>query len=257
MEKDSSVGEDQGTALAAEKAVEPGSGPEPAAGGFFSFLHSVADDLPFWARELVRKSLHIGVVVLALPLHWWGWWYGIIFAAAAGVWNGYGMPRFFRFTFREDEERAGYSRGMLSYPAIVLILIFFFPLPIAASQWATLSFGDGFATLVGRFMGKRPLPWNKEKTLAGITAFFVMGNIGATFFFWFTLPNVAASSPLWHGTLVLTTIHAMAFYKVILICALSTVAAAVFETIPFAHIDDNVAAPLAGALTKLALCFLL
>jgi dolichol kinase len=139
----------------------------------------------------------------------------------------------------------------------VLILIIFFPLPIAASQWATLSFGDGFATLVGRFMGKRPLPWNREKTVAGTTAFFIMGTIGATFFFWFTLPNVMASSPLWHGAMVLASIRSMAFLKVILICALSTVAAAVFETIPFAHIDDNVAAPLAGALTKLCLCFLL
>jgi dolichol kinase len=257
MDKDNSVGENSGPVAAAEKAAVKASGPGPAPGGLFPFLRSVADGLPFWARELVRKSLHIGVVVLALPLHWWGWWYGIIFAAAAGVWNGYGMPRFFRFTFREDEERAGYSRGMLSYPAIVLILIIFFPLPIAASQWATLSFGDGFATLVGRFMGKRPLPWNREKTVAGTTAFFIMGTIGATFFFWFTLPNVMASSPLWHGAMVLASIRSMAFLKVILICALSTVAAAVFETIPFAHIDDNVAAPLAGALTKLCLCFLL
>jgi dolichol kinase len=248
-----------GNAAMTEKGEIKESSEEPAGhpGGFWSWLRSFMDDLPFWAREVVRKSLHIGVVALAVPLHWWGWWYGIIFAVVAGIWNGFGMPRFFRFTFREDEEKAGYSRGMLSYPAIVLALMVLFPLPIAASQWATLSFGDGFATLIGRFFGKRHLFWNREKTLAGISAFFVMGTIGATFFFWLVLPNADASSPLWQGTQVVAAMEALSFLKIIAICAASTVAAAFFETVPFTHIDDNVAAPLAGALVKLGLCFLL
>ena len=223
---------------------------------FFSVLWSRVGDLPFWAREVVRKSLHIGVVILALPIRWTGWWYGLVFAAAAMAWNGYGMPRYFRFTFRDEENQVGYSRGMLSYPVMVFILIIFFPLPIAASQWATLSFGDGFATLIGRFWGKRSLPWNRDKTYAGVLAFLVMGSLGSIFFFWFSLPNAGASSWLWAGSPLLAHVQAISFARVILICVLSTAAAAFFESVPIPHIDDNIAAPFAGAVTKLALCFL-
>jgi dolichol kinase len=212
--------------------------------------------LPFWARETIRKLLHIGVVVLALPLRWLGWKYGLLFAATAMVWNSFGMPRFFHFTFREEEVKTGYSRGMLSYPVIVFILMMLFPLPIAVSQWATLSFGDGFATLAGRFFGHRPLPWNKDKTYLGMLAFIVMGTIGASFFFWFTLPNALGSSFLWEGHHLLITIRDLSPWQIFLVCFGSTAAAAFFESLPIPYIDDNVAAPLAGAVTKLLLCYI-
>jgi dolichol kinase len=212
---------------------------------------------PFWLREIIRKSLHIGVVVLALPLHWLGWWYGLLFAGLAMGWNVMGMPRYFEFTFREDERQAGYSRGMLSYPVVVFLLMLLFPLPIAVSQWATLSFGDGFATLIGRFYGKRPLPWNREKTFEGLAAFIVMGMLGAIFFFWFTIPNAEASSWIWQGSHILGAIKNLNHAEVVLVCLVSTVAAGFFESLRLPHIDDNVAAPMAGALVKLALIYLL
>ena len=214
-------------------------------------------DLPYWARELIRKMLHIGVVLFALPLRWLGYWYALVFSVAALIWNGYGMPRLFRFTFREEENKAGYSTGMLSYPLTVFFLAVFFPLPIAVSQWATLSFGDGFATLFGKFFGTHPLPWNKEKTVEGISAFLVMGTLGALFFFWFTMQNVSGSSFLWQGSGVLTLIAGMDFWEVVVLCVISTAFAAFFESLPIPHVDDNVAAPLAGALTKLFLCYIL
>ncbi len=231
--------------------------PSPVARGTVFGLWSRMWDLPWWARELVRKLLHIGVVVLALPLRWLGFWYGMGFAAAALVWNGVGMPRLFRFTFREDEERAGYSVGMLTYPLSVVFLMLFFPLPIAASQWATLSFGDGSATLIGRFFGRARLPWNREKTVEGLCAFLVMGTLGSLFFFSFTMPNVAGSSFLWQGSPLLSYIKGMGFTEVFIICGVSTAVAGFFESLPIPHVDDNVAAPLAGALTKLLLCYLL
>jgi len=224
---------------------------------FLRYLWSGRGELPFWAREVIRKSLHIGVIVLALPIRWWGWWYGLVFAGASMIWNSFGMPRFFRFTFRDDEETAGYSRGMLSYPVTVFLLVILFPLPVAASQWATLSIGDGFATLVGRFFGKRALPWNREKTWEGVAGFFVMATLGALFFFWWSLPNTLCSSFLWQGSSLLAHIEAMSFFQMFIICAVSTAVAAFFESLPIPYIDDNVAAPLAGALTKLGLCYLL
>ncbi|MFO8056761.1 MAG: hypothetical protein R6V10_05650 [bacterium] len=214
-------------------------------------------DLPYWARELIRKALHIGVVVLALPLRWFGWWYGIAFAAVSFVWNAVGMPRYFKFTFRDDEKQTGYSRGMLSYPITVLVLIIFFPLPIAASQWATLSFGDGFATLIGKFFGKTPLRWNKDKTYEGMSAFLVMGTLGSFFFFVFTLGNAEGSSFLWQSSWVLLHIQSLSIPMIAFICFASTMVAAIFESLPFYFIDDNIIAPVAGALAKLGLCFLL
>ena len=225
--------------------------------GWLSRLNELVAGLPFWAREVVRQALHIGVVALAVPLHWWGWWYGLIFAAGAMIWNAFGMPRFFRFTFREEEEKAGYSLGMLSYPVTVFLLMILFPLPIAASQWATLSFGDGFATLAGRFWGKRALPWNQDKTVVGMSAFVIMGSLGSLFFFWLTLPNVAASTFLWAGSPLLSHLAGMSFLQIALICVASSLAAGFFESLPIPHLDDNVAAPLAGALVKLGICLLL
>ncbi len=222
----------------------------------FSEMWGGVYDLPYWARELIRKSLHIGVVILALPLRWLGWWYGIVFAGVAYIWNAVGMPRYFGFTFREDEKQTGYSRGMLSYPVTVLILMICFPLPIAVSQWATLSFGDGFATLIGKFFGKSPLRWNADKTYEGMGAFLVMGTLGSLFFFIFTLGNAEGSSFLWQGANVLDHIQGLSFFMVAFICFASTMVAAIFESLPFDFLDDNVLAPLAGALAKLGLCFL-
>ena len=217
----------------------------------------VMQGLPTWARELVRKTLHIGVIVLALPLHWLSWWYGIAFAVAAFIWNALGMPRYFRFTFREDEIKAGYSVGMLSYPIVVLILVVIFPLPIAASQWAALSIGDGFATLFGEAFGTKKLPWNKDKSYAGTFAFIFFASIGSTFFFWFVLSNVEASSFLWQGRAMLQHLTTFSTAEMFLICFVSSVAGAIFESLPYQPIDDNVSAPLFGAITKLLLCYLL
>lgn len=232
------------------------AGPDGSWPEFFRSLLDSMPELPFWARELIRKTLHIGVVVLALPMRWWGWWYGAVFAGVFIIWNAFGMPRFFRFTFRDDEQAAGYSPGMLSYPATVFFLVILFPLPIAVSQWATLSIGDGFATLAGRLFGKRPLPWNRDKTWEGVAAFFMTATPGALFFFWWTLPNTAESSFIWSGSSLLAHIEAMAFFPILIICAVSTAIAALFESLPIPYVDDNVAAPLAGALAKLLLCYI-
>lgn len=218
---------------------------------------TLMQELPLWMRELIRKTLHIGVVVLALPLRWLGWWYGIVFAALALVWNALGMPRYFRFTFREEELRAGYSIGMLSYPIVVLLLVVLFPLPIAASQWAALSIGDGFATLFGEAFGRQKLPWNKNKSWAGTLAFIGCATLGSTFFFFFTLPNAAASSWLWQASPLLQHLATFSLQEMFLICFLSSIAGALFESSPWQPIDDNVSAPLFGAITKLLLCYLL
>jgi len=212
---------------------------------------------PTWVRELVRKTLHIGVIVLALPLHWLNWWYSLGFALVAFIWNALGMPRYFKFTFREDELKAGYSVGMLSYPIVVMILAVIFPLPIAASQWAALSIGDGFATLFGEAFGTKKLPWNKDKSYAGSLAFVVFATFGSTFFFFFTIDNVQGSSFLWQGHALLVHLTTFHLGEMFLICFLSSVAGAAFESLPYQPIDDNVSAPLFGAITKLLLCYLL
>ena len=60
------------------------------------------------------------------------------------------------------------------YPVAVLLLILVFrqQLHLAAIGWALLAFGDGVATLAGKAMGGGKLPWNRDKSWAGLLAFF-------------------------------------------------------------------------------------
>ncbi len=127
----------------------------------------------------------------------------------------------------------------------------------AASQWAALSIGDGFATLFGEAFGTKKLPWNKDKSYAGTLAFIFFATFGSTFFFFFTIGNVAGSSFLWQGAAMLQHLTTFGPAEMFLICFVSSVAGALFESLPYQPIDDNVSAPLFGAITKLLLCYLL
>lgn len=83
---------------------------------------------------------------------------------------------------------------------------------------ACLCAGDGFADVVGRRVGHRKLPWNRDKSVAGTTAFVVM----ATAF--------GAALLTWHA-------HAIPLGR---LAAIST-ATAIVETIPQLGEWDNAA----------------
>lgn len=49
---------------------------------------------------------------------------------------------------------------------------------------AVLAFGDGSATLGGLLIGGWRLPWNREKTAAGLLSFWMVGGFFATVMYW-------------------------------------------------------------------------
>jgi uncharacterized protein (TIGR00297 family) len=135
--------------------------------------------------------------------------------------------------YRPVDEARGFPVGILLYPLSVLLLILVFPsrLDIVASAWGILAFGDGFATLVGQRIGRRQVPWNREKTIAGTMAFVVFGGIGAV------------ALALWTRSAV-TPPPSLAF--VIIAPLIAAVTAALVETLPV-RLDDNISVPMAAA----------
>src|SRR6185369_308799 len=144
----------------------------------------------------------IGSGLFALLLRWLTGWQAAALAAAALVFNLLLLPRLGgRRLYRPVDHARGFPLGILLYPLSVLLLTIACPtrLDLVAAAWGILAFGDGFATLVGRFVTtinaepaehadqnlsansassafyRRRLPWNRDKTVAGTLAFIVFG----------------------------------------------------------------------------------
>jgi len=216
--------------------------------------NSVSDDLDLLVlvRELFRQVLHIGAGIFAFGLRWFGFWYGACFAFIAFFWNLLVMPRLFRLTFRESENVAGYSRGMIAYPVSVLLLIVFFPLPIAAAQWAVLSIADGAATFSGALFGRKKVFYNPGKSYIGSAVLFVFSFGASWFAFWFTQSNWASSSFIWQGKDLNACLAGLSLFQAALICLASSVVNTIIESIPLpSWLDDNLTVPLTGAIMML------
>ena len=128
--------------------------------------------------EFPRKLVHVGMGAFALLLRWLTPWQAILIAVAALVLNSFLLHDVTRGTLLRPSERASrFSRGVVLYPAILLLtfIVFRSRLELAAGVWALLAVGDGMATLSGlAFRGPR-LPWNHKKTWSGLVAFVLFG----------------------------------------------------------------------------------
>ena len=106
--------------------------------------------------ERARQWVHIGSGLFALLLRVLTWKQAVAMAATAFVFNLFLLPRLGgRRLYRPVDEARGFPIGILIYPLSVLLLILAFPsrLDIVAATWSILAFGDGSATLVGRWAG--------------------------------------------------------------------------------------------------------
>ena len=192
---------------------------------------------PEVTREGARQLLHIVSGLWALCLRWVGPVPLMALALAALAFNYWLLPRFGgRRLWRQHEVEAGRAAGVVLYPFTVLILlIVFFNRPeVAAAGWGLLAFGDGAATLIGRRWGRRPLPWNVDKTWIGFLGFFLSGWLAVALLVAWTVPG--EYSP---------TFLAVAGAIVALVGAL-------LESAP-QRLDDNLAAPLVASLVLLCL----
>jgi uncharacterized protein (TIGR00297 family) len=185
--------------------------------------------------ETGRQLVHIAMSGFALLLRWLTWPQAAAMAAAALVFNVLVLPRVGgRVFYRPADQARGYPPGILLYPfaVLVLILVFRSRLDIVAAAWGIMACGDGLATLVGRRVASAPLPWNRQKTVAGTLAFVVAGGAAASALAWWT---ASAESPGPHWAFLLFAPIAAAL------------AAAFAETLPV-RLDDNVTVPATAAL---------
>jgi uncharacterized protein (TIGR00297 family) len=205
--------------------------------------------------ENARQWIHIGSGAFALLLRVLSGWQAAAMAAMALVFNLVLLPRVGgRQLYRPVDHERGFPLGILLYPLSVLLLMLAFParLDIAAAAWGILAFGDGFATLIGRWSQEKTgenakiaeksgfsagsaispvfsdrLPWNREKSVAGTLAFLICGSAAGVALAWWVRPSITPMPPLTF------TIAAP------LVAALL---AALVETIPI-RLDDNISVP--------------
>ncbi len=138
------------------------------------------------ASEWKRKAVHAGMGLLSLTLRWLDWKTAAAVALAALLFNLFVMPRIGRGIYRDSSKSR--DTGIVAYAAMVLLLILLFRgryLPIAAAVWAMMAFGDPAATITGRLLQGPHLPWNREKTWAGLLANWALGGAGAVLVFRF------------------------------------------------------------------------
>ena len=135
--------------------------------------------------EWTRKAVHAGMGLLALALKWLTWPAAALLALAALLFNLWVMPRIGREIYRDRARK--WDTGIVAYPAMVLILILLFRnnIYIVAAVWAMMAFGDPAASIAGRVMEGPRLPWNREKTWAGLLADWSVGGLAAVLIFRF------------------------------------------------------------------------
>ncbi len=200
--------------------------------------------------ELLRKLVHVGMGGFALALRWLTPWQAAACALLALLFNLFLLHRITgRSLLRTDEKGKGFSLGIALYPAVVLtlILVFFRRMELAAAVWGFLAFGDGMATVAGVTVGGPKLPWNREKSWAGLVAFVLWGTAAAAFLIrWVQLG--AASGQNDHAGMSFLTFGP---WFLIAGCFAAALAAALAESVP-TGIDDNILVPLAGGLTLYA-----
>ena len=142
--------------------------------------------------EALRKATHIGMGLLAFTLRWLGPFWAAALAGVALLNNLFVLHRIGgKRLWRDAEHQAGGALGIVLYPltVLLLILVFYRRLEVAAAAWGILAFGDGMATVAGMAFGRRKLPWNPAKSWAGSAAYVVCGTLAAAALLVWTAPG--------------------------------------------------------------------
>jgi uncharacterized protein (TIGR00297 family) len=181
-----------------------------------------------------RQLEHLIPVGFAFLLPYISYGTALLLAGLAVVHALYISPRLVRVTTRPEEKTRGLSVGKLLYAVCILVLLLVFPnrLYIVAGVWALLAVGDSFSNIVGRRWGSRKLPYNPEKSFAGLLAFWGAGTVAAWVLVRWNLPPEIDASP----------------WPILIFCSVAALITAISESLPSA-VDDNLTISCVGALT--------
>ena len=191
------------------------------------------------SSEDARKLVHIGFGACALLLRYLDWWGAAIVASTAVAFNILVMPRVGRRIYRPADHGRRFTSGVVLYPVAVLLLVLIFRdrLDIAAAAWGILAVGDGMSSVIGKRFGRRRIPWNREKSIVGSAALFLLGGAAGAALAWWCRPQVVPPPYMWFS---LGAPFAAALV------------AAFVETIPV-RLDDNLSVPGSAAAVLWAL----
>lgn len=187
--------------------------------------------------ELMRKLVHMAVGGIAFAVKFLGPLWSAVAALVAVLFNLFLLPKLGgRSLWRDAETKRGASLGIVLYPVAVLllILVFYRRLEVAAAVWGILAFGDGMASLIGMTIGRRKLPWNPKKSWAGTLAYAIFGAAAAVVLLQWTAPG------RYGWAFALTA------------CVATAAVAALVESLP-QGIDDNISVPLLAGLVLFGL----
>ena len=178
--------------------------------------------MPHATNEVLRKSLHIAIGFGALTLKWLPWHIAAGVCALAVFSNWFLLHRMVGKRVARHER--GFDAGIVLYPVAVLTLVVVFrnQLHYAAIAWVMLAFGDGVATLAGKWMRIGTLPWNDDKSWGGLAACFVASVAAGLAIAW------------WMD------------YRHPIVVVIAAAAASITESLAL-HVDDNVTVPFAAA----------
>jgi farnesol kinase len=200
-------------------------------------------------QKLNRKFVHISfgfVFMLCWPLFSTGPQAPYLAALAPGVnifrMIGLGLGILKNEAMVKSISRYGDARELLKGPLYyastltLVTVVFWTTSPIGPVTISTLCAGDGFADIVGRRLGTIKLPYNKNKSLAGSFAMFLMGftfSVGYMLYF-----------------------ASFGYYEVstgmLLSSLLISIVATIVESLPIStQIDDNLTVPLVSVLVGL------
>src|SRR5436190_2368787 len=131
-----------------------------------------------WRRRLVHMSPGLLAVLLPMiphadPLAMYS---RIVLLTVIGGTSLFALRREAMFRRQGDGQR-GWATSVISYGIITLSLLLALPAQpeIGMAVTMIIAFGDGSATLAGMIVRGRRLPWNGDKSWAGLAAFLLCG----------------------------------------------------------------------------------
>lgn len=160
----------------------------------------------------------------------------LICAFLAFIHNLYIFPLYGRRKIEKSLEKEKNYSAIVSYPAVVFLLILFSYLTnlnntrtamaIAAGSWAVLAFGDSTAGFFGKLLGGPKLKWNREKSWVGFIVFIIFSIVFSYTFFFYVSSRSFSKLDL----------------NLVLFSCLTAVICAVIESIK-EQFDDNISFP--------------
>ena len=140
------------------------------------------DKLDELKTELVRKTIHMAISLVPLLA---AFDKGFAFALLAGGIVVYTYSEILRSEGRSvaviagikelalrERDRDQFAMGPVTLAMGAMAALFFYPEPAAAVAIYALAFGDGFASLAGKFAGRKKVPFTGGKTYVGSIACF-------------------------------------------------------------------------------------